>query len=282
VVRRLLIRGGVRLGMMAYVIWLGVISCGRSTVTPVGPRVTAPCTTARVGRVIVTGAPRHAVAALAVLEGTIDDPVRGERIVAIATERLREAGHVRAAIAVKREVGCFTDLHVAVTLGPKFRIAKIDFQTHVGDDFPSRARLAAIEDALGTVNTVGGVYIDYRLRRALARLQERYRDAGWLEATIAAPVARYRDDGSIAVEIPVKAGPRFRVAAIRARGAGAKARATVLDEINIEPGAWYDGVAIRTGIERARRKLDRRVELRTTVSLDRGVIELEAILESSP
>ena len=54
----------------------------------------------------------------------------------------------------------------------------------------------------------------------------------------------------------------------------------MLDEIRIEPGAWYDGTAIRTGIERARRKLDRWVDLRTVVSIDRGVIELEAVLET--
>src|SRR5262245_44428300 len=114
---RLAVAGGVRLGLMAYVIWLGVISCGRDKV-PVGPQVAAPCSTVRVGRVLVTGASKSAVPALAVLEGTIDDGSRTERIVAVATERLRDAGHARAAIAVRREVGCFTDLHVAVTLGP--------------------------------------------------------------------------------------------------------------------------------------------------------------------
>jgi hypothetical protein len=272
----------VRLGLMAYVIWLGVIGCGRTPVAPVGPPVAASCTTMRIGQVLVTGAPRDAVPALAVLEGTIDDPLRGERILAVATERLRDAGYARAAIAIRREARCFTDLHVAVTLGPRFAIARIDFQTQAGDDFPDRARRAALEDALGTVNTVGGVYIDYRMKRALVALQERYRDAGWLEATVSPPVVHYGEDGKVTVEVAIRAGPRFRVSAIRARGAGAKARAAVLDEIAIEPGGWYDGMAIRNGIARARRRLDRWVEVRTTVSADRGVIELEAVLESNP
>src|SRR5688572_27241 len=83
----LAVPGDVRVGVMAYVIWLGVISCGRERVTPVGPAVKAPCSTVRVGRVLVTGAARMAVPALAVLEGTIDDARRSERIVAVATER---------------------------------------------------------------------------------------------------------------------------------------------------------------------------------------------------
>jgi len=272
----------MRLGLMAYVIWLGVISCGRtSDRPPVRPAVAAPCSIMRVGKVSITGAPIPHVAGIAVLEGTIDDHARTERIVVVATERLQAAGYARATIAISRKPGCFTDLDVAVTLGPKFKIATIDFPTADGlewvNDLPVRERLAALEDALGTVNTIGGVYVEYRLQRALTKLQERYRDAGWLEVKIATPIARYGDD-SVALTIPIDPGPRFRVSAIRARGAGAGARAAVLDEIQIEPGAWYDGTAIRTGIERARRKLDRWVDLRTTISIDRGVIELEAVL----
>lgn len=262
----------MRLGLMAYVIWLGVISCGGSPRAPARPPIAAPCSVMRVGTVAITGAPRTQVAALAVLEGTIDDRVRTDRIVAVAAERLRALGYARAEIAVARKPGCFTALDVAVTLGPKFEIASIDFAT--ADQFPARDRLAAIEDALGTVNTVGGIYVEYRLARALTRLQERYRDAGWLDAKIAPPIARY-GDASIAITIPITPGPRFKIAAVRARGGGAKVRAAVLDEIRIEPGSWYDGLAIRNGIERARRKLDRRVELRTIVANDAIELELE-------
>lgn len=272
----------MRLGLMAYVIWLGVISCGHPAAPPAHPAVAARCSIMRVGKVAVTGAAATQVPALAVLEGTIDDRARTERIVAVATEQLQAAGYARAAIAVTRTQGCFTDLEVAVTLGPRFAISEIEFATT--DEFPARERLAALEDALGTVNTVGGVFVEYRLRRALARLQERYRDAGWLEAEIAPPIARF-DDSTISLVIPIAPGPRFRISAIRARGAGAEARAAVLGEIRLEPGAWYDGPAIRTGIERARRKLDRWVDLRTVrkiVSIDRGVIEVEAVLEAAP
>src|SRR5688572_12855192 len=143
----------------------------------------------RVGTVTVTGAAPKDVPALAVLAGTVDDRARTERVAAAATESLRFRGYPRAAIAVSRSTTCFTDLAVAVTLGPKFQIRTIDFQTD--DDFPPDERLAVIEDALGTVNTIGGSYIDYRLVRALAVLERRYQDAGWLDAKIAAPAVAY-------------------------------------------------------------------------------------------
>ena len=259
------------------IVWLA--GCGRTAAPQLAP-IATPCSAMRVGKVTVAGAPASAVPALAILEGTIDEPLRTARIVDAAAQTLRFQGYPRATVALARQVACFTELRVDVALGPQFHIDKIDFQT--ADEFPATERLSVIEDTLGTVNTVGGIYIEYRLTRALTALERRYRDAGWLEAKIAAPAAHYDDHDKVTITIPVDAGPRFRVGAIRARGAGAAARATVLEEIGLEPGAWYDGPTIRNGIDRAGRKLDRRVELRTSVSADRGEIELEAVLEAQP
>jgi outer membrane protein assembly factor BamA len=267
---------------MVYVVWIGVTTswgCGRTAATPAYAPVASPCQGLRVGSVSVTGAGRDDVAGLAVLEGTIDESVRTERIVTTALDGLHQQGYARAAIAVTRTTGCFTELHVAVTLGPRFKIDKLEFRTD--DAFPPRERLTTIEDTLGTVNTVGGVYIEYRMQRALKNLEKRYHDAGWLEAKVGPATAHYSEH-AVSVSVPITAGPRFRIGAIRARGATATARTAVLEEIRLEPGAWYDGPAIRSGIERARRKLDRWVELRTNLSTDRDEIELEAIVEGHP
>jgi outer membrane protein assembly factor BamA len=237
------------------------------------PAVAAPCSTSRIGEVKVTGAAAGDVPALAVLQGTHDDPARTARIAAAAVEALRWQGYAKAKIEVAREVGCFVDLRVAVELGPRFRIARIDFQTH--DEFPAGERLAVIEDALGTVNTIGGVHIDYRLRRALEGLEQRYRDAGWLDARIGAPRTAYDEAGAVRLAISIDAGRRYRIGTIRARGASAIARRTVLEELGVGPGAYYDGPALRRGLERARRKLERGVELRTSRS-DLDEIEIEA------
>jgi outer membrane protein assembly factor BamA len=240
--------------------------------------VAAPCSPGRIGEVTVTGAKAADVPALAVLQGTLDDPARTERIAAAALEALRWRGYARASIDVSRQVGCFVDLRVAVELGPRFTIARIDFLT--GDELPAGERLAAIEDTLGTVNTVGGVYIDYRLRRALEGLEQRYRDAGWLDAKLGAPRPSY-EASAVRIAIPVDAGPRYRIGAIRARGANAVARRTLIEELGLDPGAYYDGPALRRGIERARRKLDRRVELRTSLTAG-DEVEIEAEIGRAP
>jgi outer membrane protein assembly factor BamA len=272
---------------IALVLALGLAGCGeRHVPDPPYPAVAAPCTPVRIGRVRVLGGSLADVPGLAVLEGTIDDRARLERVLAAATEALHHRGHARARLELVRRPGCFTELDVIVQLGPRFLIERIDLVSGaLAVDAGARAsglsredQLAVLEDALGTANTIGGVYIPYRLTRALAQLEQRYRDAGWLDVRIAAPAVRHDERGYVALTITVDAGPRYRIGAIRARGGGAAARAAVLEELRIEPGAWYDGPAIRHGLERARRRLDRRVELETRVQTSRGEIVLEAIV----
>jgi outer membrane protein assembly factor BamA len=253
---------------------LTLASCGGPPAahTPISAR----CTADRVGTVHVEGADRALVPGLAVLEGTLIDPERTERITQAAEEALRYSGYARARVAVSTEQVCFTDLNVIVDLGPKYQIARIDFQTD--DEFPAKERLAALEDELGRVNTIGGIHIDYRLRRALKDLQERYRDAGWLDARIGTPEATYDDgDALVSLSIPVEAGERYRIGAITAHGGNSGVRQTILEEIGIEEGAWYDGPTIRRGLERARKLTKRKVVLRE-VDAEAGVIELEAVV----
>ena len=254
---------------------IAVAGCGAAPIGRTGPAV--PCSSHRVGQVTVTGAARSAVPQLVVLEGTLDDPERTERIAGVAADGLRAQGYADAAIAVARRAGCGVDLDVRVTLGPRYQIAWIAFDTD--DEFPGPERLAVLEDALGTVNTVGGVYIEYRMRRALVELERRYRDAGWLEARLGAPRTTYDRSGTVAVDIPIVAGRRFRIGSVRAVGAGPLARA-VLQSLGLRAGEYYDGPRIRSAIERARHKLARWVELRTNIADDRPEIDVEAVLEA--
>jgi len=260
----------------AHLLVLALVAC--HVPPPDRAVVAGRCAFNRIGEVTVTGAPRDAVPQLVVLEGTVDDPPRTERIAQTATAALRTAGYAQARLAIARRAGCRVDLDVAVALGPRYRIASIAFEPD--DDFPAADRLAALEDALGTVNTVGGVYVEYRMTRALADLERRYRDAGWLDARLGAPRATYDPSGTVALAIPVTAGRRFRIASVRAVGASPIARAAVLQTLGLRAGDYFDGPSIRTAIERARHKLARWVELRTSVADDRPEIELEAIVEA--
>lgn len=235
------------------------------------------CDADRIGAVVVTGAARAELAPLTVLEGTLDDPERTERIAHVALEGLRANGHATATLTVTRQVGCGVELHADVVRGPKYRISRIAFETD--DEFPAAKRLAVLEDGLGTVNTIGGTYIAYRLQRALKELKRRYADAGWVGVTIAAPRVELRDD-TIALTIPVTSGPRFTIGTIRAIGAGKEARATVLDALGLREGAYFDRAEVRAGIERAQRVLDRKIQLRVQVAPDRTEIDLDAIVEA--
>lgn len=244
------------------------------------PAVAVPCAFHRIGQVVVTGAPREAVPQLAVLEGTLDDPERTARVAELAAANLVARGYPGAGVRVSRAAGCGVELRVAVDLGARYRIAEIAFATD--DAFPRASRLAALEDALGTVNTVGGVYIEDRMTRALAELERRYRDAGWLDARLGPPRPAYRADGTVAITVPVTAGARFRIGSVKATGAGPRTRAAALQSLGLHAGDYYDGTAIRAAIDRARRMLARRVELRTNIADGATRIDLEAIVEARP
>jgi outer membrane protein assembly factor BamA len=137
-----------------------------------------------------------------------------------------------------------------------------------------------IEDGLGTVNTVGGTYIAYRLSRGLKALQKKYADAGWLDATVGTPHASEDGRGHVRLTIPVHAGTRFTIGTIRAIGAGADARAAVIDAMGLHEGAYYDRATVRAGVERAQRVLDRRIQLRVNVAPERSEIDVDAIVEA--
>jgi outer membrane protein assembly factor BamA len=260
-----------------------VAACASDRPPPEAPRVASvPCTPDRIGRVTVTGAREADVPQLAVLAGTADDDARTERTTATATAYLRAHGFTRAQVAVARRAGCYTDLAVSVALGPKYHITRIAFETDAGDDFPNATRLAILEDALGTVNTPGGTYIEDRFVRALAALQQRYRDAGWLDAAVGSPVATLGAAGAITVTVPIDAGPRFRIAVMRARGAGPEARDRLLATLGVAPGDYFDGPRLRLALDRARNELGRPVVLRAAVSDDDTAVDLEAVMETKP
>jgi outer membrane protein assembly factor BamA len=246
---------------------------------PAAP-VEVPCVAFRIGRVTVSGAPPDSVPQLRVLEGTMDDQARIERVADLALRDLRAQGYVDADLSIGRHAGCGVDIDVQVVLGRRYRIGSIVF-AGAPDADPAAGidRLAALEDGLGTVNTLGGVYIEYRMQRAVTELERRYRDAGWLEAKLGPPRASYdRTSGVIAVRIPTELGARFTIGSIKAVGANADARARLIQALGIRSGDYYNAPRLRTAIERARHQLERKVELRTNVIDRRLQIDVEAVV----
>lgn len=191
---------------LAFVLSTGVVGACRPAVTARGP-VDPTCRMDRVGRVTIVGGSAADVPQLAVLEGTLDDAARTERVRLAAIDVLHTRGYPRAYVAVTRREGCGVELDVAVVPGPRVRIVAIEFEAD--DAFPADARLATIEDALGTVNAVGGAYVEDRLHSALAELQARYRAAGWIDAVVEPPRAEVDESrGTVRLTITIRAGKR--------------------------------------------------------------------------
>lgn len=233
------------------------------------------CSDDRVGSVTIEGGSRADVPELVVLEGTLDDPARTTRTVKVAKDLLHARGYSRATVAVERKHGCGVELVVHVDRGPKFKLSRIEFQTD--DTFPAKARYEAIEDALGTVNAVGGSFVADRLGRALEGLEQQYEDAGWLDVEIDRADAVYDDaSGSVALTIPIHAGQRYKLASVSAIGGRRATRAQVIEALGLKGGDWYDGHAVREAIRRARRELGAHIEVRLNVAA--GAIELEAVV----
>jgi hypothetical protein len=126
---------------------------------------------------------------------------------------------------------------------------------------------AALEDGLGAVNAVGGAYVADRMTRALAALVDRYQDAGWLDADAEPPHAIWDHDAhTVRVAIALHPGRRYRIGKLVARPQVALA-------LGLRGGEWFDAGTLRTALDRARRRLARRLTVKLSVA--RGAIDLE-------
>jgi outer membrane protein assembly factor BamA len=258
---------------------LGLIGCAAMP-SPRTPVVTS-CSLKAVDQVTIEGVEPWEVAPLAVLDGTLDDPPRTERIAKVAAEQLQARGYPWARIEVERIRHCGIEIHAKVQRGPKFKIARIEFDSD--DALPLAERLAAVEDALGTVNAVGGAYVATRMQLALDALVHRYHDMGWIEAQIDPPIAVYDEGrGDVAVKIAIHAGQRFKIRNVVAIGGVPATRAAVIDALGFYGGEWYDATALHEGIARARREIDHKIQMNLQVARENRTVDVEAVVEASP
>jgi outer membrane protein assembly factor BamA len=91
---------------------------------------------------------------------------------------------------------------------------------------------------------------------------------------VQAPIATFVG-ARISLRIPVRAGRRFKIGEVRAVGGGPVSRAAVLETLGLHGGEWYDGTSLRSGLDKARHQLEKKLELHTNISLDRRVVDVE-------
>ena len=220
-----------------------------------------------IGKVAIEGAPPRDVAPLAVLEGTLDDQARIDRTTAVATDFLRTRGYPYATIKVERHTGCGVELAAFVDRGPRYHIA--DIELHSDATLPPGDARAALEDGLGTVNAIGGAYVADRLTRALTALVHRYRDAGWLDASADAPRADWdQATHTVSLAIALHPGRRYKIGKL-------VARPRVIEALGLKGGDWFEAGTLRSALERARRRLARRLAVTISVASERAAIDVE-------
>ena len=231
------------------------------------PPVVAGCPQGRIGKVTIEGASPREVAPLAVLEGTLDDPPRITRTAEVAADFLHARGYPHATIHVTRHAGCGVELAIAVDRGPRYRIA--DIELHSDATLPPGDARAALEDGLGTVNAIGGAYVEDRLGRALAVLVRRYRDAGWLDAAAGAPHVDWDDsDHTVRLAIDLHPGRRYKIGKL-------VARPRVIEALGLKNGDWFEAGRLHTALVRARRRLARKLDVTLSVVNERAAIDVE-------
>ncbi|HEU0034389.1 MAG TPA: hypothetical protein VFQ53_27390 [Kofleriaceae bacterium] len=258
---------------MRRLLLLALVACH----TPATPRAPGlACAPGRIGKVTVTGAPRSAIAPLAVLEGTLDEPERTTRIVALTEALLHREGYPRAKLAVARHTGCGVELAVTAALGPRFRIARIVFAT--ADDLDPAVRRDAFAISLDSgrrIQTVGGDYDAGWLETSVRQLATAYKDRGWTNVEIG-EVAVHEDDatGTVELTVPITPHDRFKIGELRAAPDDPVALAA-LATIGLRSGDWFDARAVELATDRMRRHVGHRVYLRTTPRDDHHVIDVE-------
>lgn len=103
-----------------------------------------------------------------------------------------------------------------------------------------------------------GHYRGHEFEEDAQRVEDFYRDRGFIEARVGQPDLRILDDSPdgrtrwIQLRIPIEEGSRYRIGTVGFEGNQILDSAALDAMFALEPGAWYSQAAIRRGLERAR------------------------------
>jgi outer membrane protein insertion porin family len=148
-----------------------------------------------------------------------------------------------------------------ITEGPKVRIKHVDFQgnTALKDDTLARQ----MKDNKGPnpwlfLFSHGGTYKESKFEDDADKVQQYYRQEGYVKAQIGQPELRVLEDEPdgktrwVELQIPVTEGPRFKVGEINFSGNTVIKTEGLCPLFKLQPGDWFDEKKIRKGFEKAR------------------------------
>ena len=230
----------------------------------------------RVREVVFEGARASQLATFNILEGTLHDPQRLQRLAVAATAWWRQHGYLHAEITAVARPDCDgVTIHVLANLGRRYTLASIAV---TGSALP-----ASFERELGAVDRVGGVYREDLFEHDLGELVDRHHVAGWLDAHVEAPVMHVDEaTGHVTVAAHLIAGARLRFGPLAIEGGTAAQRRLVERDFGDLRGRWYDGDAIDTRYQRLERDLDgQHVRPSYRIAHDHGRVELTLEIEAA-
>jgi outer membrane protein insertion porin family len=148
-----------------------------------------------------------------------------------------------------------------ITEGPKVRIRSVDFQ---GNSAIQDASLAKkMKENKGpnkwlAMFSKGGTFKEGKFEEDADKVQEYYRERGYVKAQIGQPQLRILEDTKdgktrwVQLQIPVTEGPRYRIGKIDFSGNTVVKTEALRPLFKVAEGDWFDEKKIRKGFEKAR------------------------------
>lgn len=129
-------------------------------------------------------------------------------------------------------------------------------------------------ELLGGANAVGRPYEPDELLEGLLRLGEYYQERGFIQALVGEPlVVPSADGGSVAIEVPVSEGERFRIGEVSLEGEVARHQPL----LGLHPGEPFSPGAVARGVGRLNGALKARGLVavpRLAIRRDRHVVDV--------
>jgi outer membrane protein insertion porin family len=149
----------------------------------------------------------------------------------------REGGYSEAAVSLDEqrllESG---ELHYRIEEGPRLRIRKVRFEGNA--TFAARELRRQIETKTYIWILRTGAYDVHRARADEARLQNYYRDQGFLDAEVAHRVEPADDQADLTIVFIISEGSRYRIESIEFRGNSVFAEEELLGAIALRVGGF--------------------------------------------
>lgn len=140
------------------------------------------------------------------------------------------------------------DVRYTVAEGPRATIASWTFS---GNSALTDKDLLALCDTSGGVDVVGGVYRQDRADRDLLVINAAYYDRGMLEARVGPLAIEQSADGAkLAITIPIKEGPVYKLGALRFEGDLVADQATYAKLFGLKAGDVFRRDAAIAGIDK--------------------------------